>query len=71
VALQLDQAHEGPRFAVRSIEDFQAMLCAADGYQPPSECLIQRLDTTLCVIVSRFEWLGYAFHAGMLPEETP
>lgn len=59
--LQLDEAHEGPRLAVRSVYGDEAcwhdMVHLSDGTVCTNECF----DA-----IPRFRWLGYEFKAGML-----
>lgn len=67
VGLQLDAAHEGPRLAVRTLEDFFARVHLIDGSICPesktlrcSKCLL-----TNATPVPRFTYLGAEFQDGM------
>lgn len=60
IGLQLDAAHEGPRLAVRTLEDFQAQLHITNGStcSEPASCHPD--------LMPRFDFLGHVFTRDML-----
>lgn len=65
-ALQLDGAHEGPRTAVRTLEDFLAIVCTNPTHPHLGDVLEMPLKDMDCWPRRRFHFLGPVFLARML-----
>lgn len=68
--LELDQAHTGPRFATRDVDDFNAYVCTMHGVEWHSDEHAEMVaeDPRRCpddAMVARFAYLGPVYYRGM------
>lgn len=71
--LQLQEAHDGPRLAVRTVEDFLAYVDPSDGSAVP-ESVVEASQGSLRYVeqqgyVARFTYRGPAYSRGMADDE--